>query len=121
MANEQCQRCGIGICRDALYCAVCEAGISKITSPPMSPDRTQVGGTHYINMSVQPWDAMRAWMTHEQFCGYLRGCAIKYLARYPHKGGAEDVKKAHHYLDALVQEMDRAARIAKATEATDGN
>jgi len=40
----------------------------------------QVGGTHY-QKAIQPWDAMEAWMSREQFIGYLRGNAIKYLAR----------------------------------------
>ena len=67
----------------------------------------QVGGEHYTAMSVQPWDAMRAWMTPEQFQGFLRGNAIKYLARTGHKvsaaGEVEDLRKARHYLDALIK------------------
>jgi len=32
----------------------------------------QIGGGHYVNKSVQPWDAMEAWMTEEQFKGFLK-------------------------------------------------
>ena len=64
---------------------------------------SQVGGTHDADKPIQPWDAMRAWMTPEQFEGFLRGNAIKYLARYPDKGGIEDLRKARHYLDALIE------------------
>jgi len=42
----------------------------------MSARDSQVGGTHYADKPIQPWDAMRAWMTHEQFEGFLRGNAI---------------------------------------------
>ena len=63
----------------------------------------QVGGDHYLNKSVQPWDAMESWMSHEEFCGYLRGCAIKYIARYKEKGGIEDLRKAQHYLAKLIE------------------
>ena len=63
----------------------------------VSADARQVGGHHYAGKAVQPWDAMRAWMTPEQFEGYLRGNALKYLARYPDKHGLEDLKKAEHY------------------------
>ncbi|HEY6019154.1 MAG TPA: DUF3310 domain-containing protein [Candidatus Paceibacterota bacterium] len=63
----------------------------------------QVGGTHYASKSVQPWHAMEAWMTHEQFAGYLRGNAIKYLARCDDKGGVEDLQKAQHYLAKLIE------------------
>ena len=66
----------------------------------------QCGGDHYVTKAVQPWDAMQSWMTPEQFEGYLRGCAIKYVARYRDKGGVEDVKKAQHYLQRLVEHLD---------------
>lgn len=68
----------------------------------MSARDSQVGGTHYADKPIQPWDAMKAWMTPDQFEGFLRGNAIKYLARYPDKGGVEDLRKARHYLDALI-------------------
>lgn len=69
----------------------------------MSANATQVGGDHYASKAVQPWEAMEAWMTHEQFSGFLRGNAIKYLARCDDKGGIEDLKKARHYLDKLIE------------------
>jgi hypothetical protein len=63
----------------------------------------QVGGDHYRSKSIQPWDAMEAWMSREEFTGFLRGNAIKYLARYRDKGGIEDLKKSRHYLDKLIE------------------
>ena len=72
----------------------------------MSVRNYQVGGGHYKAKEVQPWDAMKAWMTPEQFEGYLRGNVIKYLARYPEKGGGIDLLKARHYLEKLLEEVD---------------
>lgn len=63
----------------------------------------QVGGNHYTKKAVQPWEAMEAWMTPEQFVGFLRGNIIKYIARCDDKGGVEDLKKARHYLDKLIE------------------
>ncbi len=63
----------------------------------------QIGGNHYTSKTVQPWAAMESWMTKEQFSGFLRGNAIKYLARCDDKGGIEDLKKARHYLDKLIE------------------
>lgn len=68
-------------------------------------DFYQIGGTHY-QKAIQPWDAMEAWMTHDEFCGYLRGNVIKYVARYREKGGVEDLKKAKHYLVKLIETED---------------
>lgn len=66
----------------------------------------QYGGTHYVSMGVQPWSAMQAWMTPEAFAGFLRGNAIKYLARTDKKGGLEDVLKARHYIEKLIEVME---------------
>jgi hypothetical protein len=54
-------------------------------------------------MSVQPWDAMAAWMTLEAFKGFLKGNVIKYVARSDNKGGLDDLKKARHYLEKLIE------------------
>jgi len=72
----------------------------------MSASNYQVGGGHYKTKEIQPWDAMSAWMTPEQFEGYLRGNVIKYLARYPEKGGGLDLLKARHYLERLLEAVD---------------
>ena len=75
----------------------------------MSADDMQVGGEHYRNKDVQPWTAMQAWMTPEQFKGFLWGNVIKYIARYKDKDGVKDVLKARHYLERLLEHLDRNA------------
>jgi hypothetical protein len=74
--------------------------------PSTRADDLQVGGDHYKNMGVQPWKAMESWMTPEQFAGFLRGNAIKYLARCDAKGGIDDIKKAKHYIEKLIEVRD---------------
>ena len=51
---------------------------------------------------------MRAWFTEDEFRGFLIGNAIKYLSRAGKKNGLlkEDVLKARHYLDKLLDELD---------------
>lgn len=67
----------------------------------------QVGGDHYASKAIQPWDAMQSWMPDFQFIGFLRGNAIKYLARAGTKGSAlEDYKKAQHYLAKLIEVIE---------------
>lgn len=76
------------------------------TRPYMSPNTTravQIGGDHYRSKTIQPWDAMEVWMNKEQFKGFLRGNAIKYLARCDDKGGMEDIKKAGHYIAKILE------------------
>ena len=62
-------------------------------------DKQQVGGDHYTRLEVQPWEAMQAWMTPEEFRGFLKGNVIKYLART--KNPKDDLLKAQHYLEKL--------------------
>ena len=57
-------------------------------------DKKQIGGDHYMNMGLQPWKAMKSWMSEEEFKGFLRGNIIKYVARCWDKNGVEDLKKA---------------------------
>lgn len=69
-------------------------------------DELQIGGTHYTTKTIQPWNAMEDWMPPMQFVGFLRGNAIKYLARCDEKGGLEDIQKARHYLDKLIEFLE---------------
>lgn len=68
----------------------------------MSADEIQVGGSHYKDMPVQPWDVMQTVLTYEEFIGYLKGNVIKYSLRAGHKQGAnDDAEKARHYMQKL--------------------
>jgi hypothetical protein len=46
---------------------------------------------------------MEAWMSKEALEGFMQGSAIKYLARWKDKGGVEDLRKARHYIDKLIE------------------
>lgn len=58
----------------------------------------QVGGSHYKQLSVQPWDYIAA-----NGLGYFEGCVIKYITRWRDKGGVQDLKKCVHYLEKLIE------------------
>lgn len=73
------------------------------TTDPSVPGNNQVGGTHYTDMLIQPWDAMRVWMTPEQYIGYHKGAIIGYVARCDVKGGLEDIEKAYHHMGELIE------------------
>ena len=61
-------------------------------------DDMQVGGTHYKDKSIQPWDYIIA-----NDLGYLEGNVVKYISRWKNKNGIEDLKKAQHYLSKLIE------------------
>lgn len=78
---------------------------TQITDAVTQANRKQIGGDHYMNMGIQPWKAMECWMSPEEFRGFLKGNAIKYLARSNAKGGVIDVRKAGHYIEKLSEVM----------------
>ena len=61
----------------------------------------QIAGDHYKSKAVQPWDYIVA-----NNLGYLEGNIVKYVSRWKDKGGIEDLKKARHYLDKLIEVND---------------
>lgn len=70
----------------------------------MNASDTQVGGNHYKDMGdFQPWDVMKHWLTPEEYRGYQKGVAIAYLARERSKGGTQDIAKAAHHLQKLLE------------------
>lgn len=74
----------------------------------MSAFDTQEGGNHYKTMAIQPTE-----YCHRNRLGFIEGCVVKYVSRWRNKNGIEDLKKARHFLDLLIEleqkEIDRAA------------
>ena len=67
----------------------------------MKADQMQIGGTHYKDMGVQPWEVMEAVLTKEEFIGFLKGNVLKYSLRAGRKEGTDDANKARHYMMKL--------------------
>lgn len=59
--------------------------------------------SHYNKGGVECIDAIQSSMTHEAFCGYLKGNVQKYMWRYENKGGVESLEKAQWYLNKLIE------------------
>ena len=51
-------------------------------------------------------DSIRAALGSEGFKAHCAGCVIKYVWRYRHKGGLDDVRKAYDYLGWLLEELE---------------
>lgn len=67
---------------------------------------TQVGGMHYQNKSIQPITYIM-----ENRLDFCEGNIIKYVTRWKDKNGLEDLKKAKHYLEFLIERETK--RISK--------
>jgi len=71
----------------------------------MKADAIQVGGTHYKDMTIQPWAVMETVLSHEEFIGFLKGNIIKYAMRQGRKD-SDDGEKAIHYMQKLNEVQD---------------
>lgn len=63
-----------------------------------SASNGQVGGTHYRDMIIQPSEFI-----YKNDLNWLQGNAIKYICRHHAKNGLEDLLKAKHYIDLLIE------------------
>ena len=57
----------------------------------------QVGGDHYKRFIIQPVE-----FCYHNEIPYLEATAIKYLCRWRDKGGLQDLQKAKHFIDLLI-------------------
>ena len=64
----------------------------------MSVWKKQVGGKHYIKYKIQP-----SKFVVENKLLYPEGSVIKYILRHQDKGGKEDLEKAKHFIDMIIE------------------
>src|SRR5262245_21815706 len=73
--------------------------VAAVVPPPVvKASSVQVGGDHYKNYHIQPFEFAMA-----NNLNFLQGTIIKYVLRYKQKGGLEDLKKASHTLSLLME------------------
>ena len=64
----------------------------------MSAKDSQIGGDHYRIMAIQPTEFIQ-----RNGLNFCEGNAIKYVCRHREKNGREDIEKAIHYLELLLE------------------
>ena len=64
----------------------------------MSVYNKQIGGTHYKKMKIQP-----SKFVIENKLLFPEGNVIKYICRHQYKGGKEDLEKAKHFIDMIIE------------------
>ena len=64
----------------------------------MSTYKKQIGGSHYKNMKIQP-----SKFINDNKLLFAEGNAIKYICRHKQKGERQDLEKAKHYIDMILE------------------
>jgi len=105
--NRGCFFCG----RDIWEYDGCDHGedcvkkdFSKMLEKPINTEFVndrQVGGNHY-KTSYEHWD----WVIDNNM-GYLEGCATKYVSRWRKKNGVQDLEKAAHYIQKIIESFEK--------------
>ncbi len=67
-------------------------------SEAVKPSDLQVSGSHYKDMAIQPAE----YATRNKL-GFLEGNAIKYISRHGKKNGVDDLRKAIHCIELLIE------------------
>ena len=61
---------------------------------------------HYLKGGLECIQVSKVQLTPEQYKGYIYGNVLKYMWRWPDKNGLEDLRKAKHYLEWLIKEVE---------------
>ena len=64
----------------------------------MSTYDKQIGGTHYRTMKIQP-----SKFVIENKMLFAEGNVVKYICRHPYKDGKQDLEKAKHFIDMIIE------------------
>ena len=83
--ENSCGYLGVLLCIEPLVCF-------------MSIWKKQIGGNHYSKYKIQP----SKFVTENKLL-YPEGCVIKYILRHQDKGGKEDLLKAIHYCEMIIE------------------
>ncbi len=64
----------------------------------MKASEQQIGGNHYKEFAIQPTEFIA-----KNNIGFIEGNVIKYVCRHKSKNGRQDIEKAIHYLNLLLE------------------
>ena len=77
----------------------------------MSATNMQVGGNHYSQMAIQPVEFIM-----RNKLDFLQGNVIKYVCRYRSKNGRQDLQKAIHCIELLIEMYDAELKAKEAEQ-----
>ena len=67
------------------------------------PQNKQIGGSNYMYFDIQPYEFIS-----KNNLTFFQGCVIKYVCRYMHKNGVEDLDKIIHYCELEKKKLQDA-------------
>ena len=84
---------------------VCKGGVCNVE---LTDQNDNVNNPmHYTQGKIECIDYIEDKLGKEGFLAYMQGNIIKYVTRYKHKNGIEDLKKAKWYLDKMIKTLEK--------------
>jgi hypothetical protein len=90
----------------------CDCGVAEVDPPPLCGacwakdfhERhkdviKQPDNSHYTKGGIEPWEYIRA-----NNLNFFEGSVVKYITRWRHKNGLEDLLKAEVYIKELIRQ-----------------
>ena len=66
----------------------------------ITPQERQIGGTHYKNFRIQPYEFIS-----KNNLSFFQGCVVKYVCRYLKKDKIKDLEKIIHYCELEIKKL----------------
>ena len=66
----------------------------------ISPQNKQIGGSHYKNFYIQPYEFIS-----KNNLSFFQGCVVKYVCRYMKKDKIKDLEKIIHYCELEIKKI----------------
>ena len=78
---------------------------NKDMSEEAFPQDKQIGGSHYKFFHIQPFEFIS-----KNDLSFFQGNVIKYVCRYKHKNGIQDLEKIKHYCDLEILKLKQTKK-----------
>nr|UWD67806.1 MAG: protein of unknown function DUF3310 [Bacteriophage sp.] len=89
----------LSVPEEELVEAAANTGFNPVTKP-----------LHYAgHTGIECKQAMESMLGTDEYVSYMQGCAFKYLWRWKSKNGIEDLKKAHEYIENMLEALEGGA------------
>ncbi len=101
--STHCLECGWP---KPLHIGGCSLKVKEDMEKELRANDRQIGGEHYMKYGdLQPWDTWWIWNLNG-----FQAAILKHVVRYRDKAGLQDLEKAKHYLDKLIELEREKAR-----------
>ena len=103
---DNCEYCARNSVKDIKFKDDIEEVVLPLEKAPKELIDNVNHPNHYTQGKYEVIDYIEDKLSKEELQGYCVGNVLKYVSRFKHKNGLEDLKKAEWYLNRLIKNME---------------